>query len=149
MTPARALLAIVVVLLSISAPAAASEQHPTSAELESEIICPVCDTTLDTSNAEIARRMKLYIRQRIEAGDTKSEIKGKLVAQFGEQILAVPRRRGFNWIAWLLPLAGLAVAVPSLAVLAWRWSTSRPPDDPPALDPELERRLDSELARFE
>ena len=53
----------------------ASEQQPTPAELESELVCPVCETTLDTSDAPVARRMKAFIRERIAAGDTKSEIK--------------------------------------------------------------------------
>ena len=133
------------------APAAlASEDRPTAAELESELVCPVCETTLDTSNAPIAVRMKAYIRDRIEAGATKSEIKAELVEQFGPGILAVPRRQGFDWLAWLLPLGGLAVAAVALGLLAWRWSHTREPvaaEEP--LDPELERRLDDELERFE
>ena len=135
-------------VLAFASPAGASEEHPSAAELESELVCPICDTTLDTSNAEIARRMKAFIRARIAAGDRKSEIKAALVAQFGPRVLAVPPRKGFDWVAWLLPLAGIAVAAVSVGALAWRWSRSRPRDEPP-LDPELERRLDAELARFE
>jgi cytochrome c-type biogenesis protein CcmH len=141
-------LACVVAVLTLATPTLASEQHPTSAELESELVCPVCDTTLDTSNAEIARRMKAFVRARIAAGDTKSQIKGKLVAQFGQGVLAVPPRKGFDWLAWLLPLAGIAVAGVAVGTLAWRWSRRGPPDDEP-LDPDLERRLDAELARYE
>ena len=51
-------------------------------------MCPVCETTLDQSNAPIAERMKLYIRQRIAAGDSEDEIKDALVAQFGPGVLA-------------------------------------------------------------
>jgi cytochrome c-type biogenesis protein CcmH len=141
-------LACVVAALTLATPTLASEQHPTSAELESELVCPVCDTTLDTSNAEIARRMKAFVRARIAAGDTKSQIKGKLVAQFGQGVLAVPPRKGFDWLAWLLPLAGIAVAGVAVGALAWRWSRRGPPDDEP-LDPDLESRLDAELARYE
>ena len=147
-------LALTVFAVVVVAPAArASERHPTSAELEAELVCPVCDTTLDTSNAEIARRMKTFIRTRIAAGDTKSQIKGKLVAQFGQGVLAVPPRQGFGWLAWLLPLAGIAVAAVAVGAVAWRWSRRGPPEDEPLdaepLDPALERRLDAELARYE
>jgi cytochrome c-type biogenesis protein CcmH len=148
------LLVVAVLALALAGPAAASELKPTAAELESELVCPVCDTTLDTSDAPAARRIKAYIRARIAAGDTKSEIKSKLVDQFGPTVLAVPPRKGFDWIAWLLPLGGLAVGVVVVGVLAWRWSRGRG-DEPPRLeesgpiDPELERRLDAELARFE
>src|SRR5258708_7673055 len=59
----------------LAAPASASERHPTLAELEGEVICPTCHTTLDQSDAPVARRIESYIRTRIAAGDTKSEIK--------------------------------------------------------------------------
>ncbi len=144
------LLAAALAALALVAPAAASEERPTASELESELVCPVCETTLDTSNAPVALRMKAFIRERIEAGDTKSEIKAQLVDQFGPAVLAVPPRKGFDWIAWLLPLAGLAVAAVAVGALAWRWSRAR--GEEPAtesLDPELERRLDDELERYE
>jgi cytochrome c-type biogenesis protein CcmH len=147
--------ALALIALALAAPAGASEQRPTAAELESELVCPVCETTLDTSNAPVALRMKAFIRERIAAGDTKSEIKASLVDQFGPAVLAEPPRKGFELIAWVLPLAGLALGVVVVGLLAWRWSHTRGPDEePPAeasepLDPALERRLDDELARFE
>ena len=147
------LAALALAALVLAAPAAASEQRPTAAELESELVCPVCESTLDTSNAPVALRMKAFIRARIAAGDTKSEIKAALVDQFGESVLAVPPRRGFELVAWLLPLAGLAIGVVVVAALAWHWSRGRRGDEPAdadePLDPALERRLDDELARFE
>ena len=104
--PGVRFLALAVLALALAGPAAASESKPTPAELESELVCPVCETTLDTSDAPAARRIKAYIRVRIAAGDTKSEIKAKLVDQFGPTVLAVPPRKGFDWLAWLLPLGG-------------------------------------------
>jgi cytochrome c-type biogenesis protein CcmH len=152
----RRLTFVFVLLLAAAAPAAASEQHPTLAELERELICPTCKTTLQMSNAPVADRMRAFIRQRIAAGDTKSEIKDKLVAQFGEGVLAAPPARGFNLLAWLVPIAGGLIAVVAVGILARRWSRSRAEpaggpsaDGRPPLDPAVERRLDDELARFE
>jgi cytochrome c-type biogenesis protein CcmH len=148
------LVALLVLAAALAGPAAASESRPTAAELESELVCPICDSTLDTSDSPAARRMKVFVRARIAAGDTKSEIKGKLVEQFGPTVLAVPPRAGFDWVAWLLPLGGVAAGAVAVAALAWRWSRTK--DEPPpgpgggeTLDPALERRLDDELARFE
>jgi len=144
--------ALALIALALAAPAAASEQRPTAAELESELVCPVCETTLDTSNAPVALRMKAYIRTRIAAGDTKSEIKAALVDQFGPAVLAEPPKKGFELIAWVLPLAGLALGIVVVGLLAWRWSHTRSAESAAAdepLDPALERRLDDELARFE
>jgi cytochrome c-type biogenesis protein CcmH len=140
----------VLVTLALAPAAAASEERPTSSELESELVCPVCESTLDTSNAPVALAMKSFIRERIAAGDTKSEIKAQLVDQFGPAVLAVPPRKGFDWVAWLLPLAGLVVAAVVVGALAWRWSHTRAEAVPAGpLDPELEARLDEELERYE
>ena len=152
----RGLALIFVLALVAAGSAAASEQHPTLAELEDELVCPTCKTTLAMSNAPVAERMRAFIRGRIAAGDTKSEIKDKLVAQFGESVLAAPPARGFNLLAWLLPISGALAAVVAVAFLVRRWSRSRAdaPADPSAdgrrpLDPDIERRVDEELARFE
>jgi cytochrome c-type biogenesis protein CcmH len=145
-----------VIACAAAGTAAASEERPTLAELEREIICPTCHTTLDLSNSPIADRMRAFISSRIAAGDAKSEIKSKLVAQFGEAVLAAPPKKGFNLLAWVLPLAGVGLAAIALAHVARRWARSRAPAavDPASngrapLDPDLERRLDEELARFD
>lgn len=144
------LIGVCLAALTLAGVAVASELNPTPSELESELICPVCDTTLDTSNAEIARRMKARIRELIAAGATKSEIKAEFVEQFGTRVLAEQPKRGFGLLAWLLPLVGGGLALVAVGVLVWGWSRARPAGDiEPPLDPELERRLDDELDRFE
>ena len=148
------LLAIAAAALLLAAPALASERHPTLAELEGEVMCPVCHTTLDQSDSPIAQRMKQFIKGRIAAGDTKSEIKAKLVANFGQAVLAAPPKKGFNLLAWVLPFAGVGAGAVVLGALAWRWSRARVRDEPgeaqaAPLDPELERRVDEALARFD
>jgi cytochrome c-type biogenesis protein CcmH len=127
------LLAAVVLVLALAPVAAASERHPTLGELEGEVICPTCHTTLDQSNAPVALRMKQYIRQRIAAGDTKREIKDQLVAQFGKGVLAAPEQKGFDLLAWVLPVVGLLAGAAVLTLLLWRW-TRRPEDELPLLE---------------
>ena len=130
--------------------ARASEQHPSQAELEGEVMCPVCGTTLDQSSSPAAQQIKRVIAGRIAAGDTKSEIKDRLVAEYGDSILAAPPRHGFGLVAWWLPIGGILVAGVLVGLGAWRWSRAREPAPLPVqLDPALERRLDDELRRFE
>jgi cytochrome c-type biogenesis protein CcmH len=147
------LAAALALALVLVAPAAASERHPTLGELEGEVMCPTCKTTLDQSTAPIADRIRRFISARIAAGDTKSEIKRKLVLQFGPSVLAEPSKHGFNLLAWVLPFAGIGLGALVLGALAWHWSRGRGPGPAapgrPALDPELEQRVDEELSRFE
>jgi cytochrome c-type biogenesis protein CcmH len=144
--------AVMLLSLALVQTAVASESQPTLAEIESEVVCPTCHTTLDQSSSAVADRMRTFIRARIAAGDTKSEIKRKLVADFGEQVLASPPKRGFNLLAWVLPPVLVVAAGAVLAVLAVRWSRRRDPsagDDTVPPDPALDRRIDDELARLD
>lgn len=155
----RALVAAGIALLLPPAASAARVCSPTA--LESEVMCPTCEgQTLDQSQAPAARRVKAFIRERSEAGDTCAQIRAQLVDDFGERILAAPPRRGFNLVAWLLPVAGLLVGAVAVGIAAWRWTRARdvdgePVSGPPSangkvpVDSELERRLDEELARFD
>jgi cytochrome c-type biogenesis protein CcmH len=144
---------VVLAALALAAPAAGSELHPTLLDLEDEVMCPVCHTTLDMSDSPAAERIRVYIRRWIREGDTKSEIKRRLVANFGPGILAEPPKHGFGLLAWLLPVVGGIAGAGALGYGAWLWSRNRSdpgaPSRQPALDPELERLVDDELARFD
>jgi cytochrome c-type biogenesis protein CcmH len=136
----------------VAVPVARGADPPRAADLEAELVCPVCETTLDQSDAPVAKRMKTYIRERIAAGDTEDEIKDALVAEFGPGVLATPPKSGFGLLAWLLPLGAVVAGAVVVAVLVRSWSRRRPSaggEDESPLDPELERRVDEELARFD
>jgi len=141
----------IVLLALLLVPAArASERHPTLGELEGEVMCPVCETTLDQSSSPAAQQIKRVIATRIAAGDTKTQIKDRLVAEYGSAILAAPPHKGFGLLAWWLPVVGILVAAVVVAVGARRWARAREPAPVgPPLDAASERRLDDELRRFE
>lgn len=142
--------AVTIAVLALCVAPAASAAPPNAADLETEIVCPVCETTLDQSNAPIAQRMKAFIRVRIAEGDTEAEIKDALVAEFGPEVLAEPPGGGFGLLAWLIPLAALAGGVAAVVLLVRRWSRRAPPaQEASELDPALERLVDDELARFD
>jgi cytochrome c-type biogenesis protein CcmH len=155
----RRLVAVVLVAAALVAPvaghpgAAAAAGPPSAAEIEGQLVCVTCKTTLDESDSPIARRMKAYIRTRLAQGATGQQIKDELVAQFGEGVLASPPTHGFDLLAWVLPIGGIGLGAVGLGALAWAWSRKRDPAAAVAesapLDPELDRRLDEELARFE
>jgi cytochrome c-type biogenesis protein CcmH len=154
----RRFLLVAIGALAFAGPAAAADCRGMLSDLENEVMCPVCPAeTIGQSQAPLAQRMKTFILERCRAGDTKSEIKGELVDNFGPSVLAAPPKKGFDLLAWVLPLAGILAGAGMIGYLAWRWSRQRERETVPPvgsrngrpLEPELDRRVDEELARFD
>jgi cytochrome c-type biogenesis protein CcmH/NrfF len=144
--------AVVALALAFAGPAAAACAHPRTSlsYLEGQVMCPTCHTTLDQSDSSAARRIEAFIQTRIDQCATADQIKSELVANFGAGILAAPPHKGFDLLAWWLPLGGLAAGALLLGFGVWRWSRARTPEDrPPPVDEETERRLDELLARLD
>jgi cytochrome c-type biogenesis protein CcmH len=141
--------------LALAGPAAACAHPRTSlAYLEGQVMCPTCHTTLDMSDSAAAVQIKSFISKRIARCATAQEIESELVANYGQGILAAPSHKGFDVLAWWLPIAGVLGGALVLAFGVWRWSRGRGPDGPDEqggseLDEETERRLDELLARFD
>jgi cytochrome c-type biogenesis protein CcmH/NrfF len=144
-------LAVVALALALAAPAAAACAQPRTslAALEGQIMCPTCHTTLDQSDSAAAQRIEHQIQVWIDRCWTASQIKDALVVNFGAGILAAPPHKGFDLLAWWLPLGGIMLAAALVALGVWRWSRARAPDDDPEVDDETERRLDELLARLD
>jgi cytochrome c-type biogenesis protein CcmH len=137
-------------VLAPAAAAACAKPQTSLASLEGQIMCPTCHTTLDQSNAPAAQRIKVFIQERIDQCATAEQIKADLVENFGLGILAAPPRKGFDLLAWWLPIAGVVAGAALLAVGVWRWTRTREPEPvDEAEDPETERALDELLARYE
>jgi cytochrome c-type biogenesis protein CcmH/NrfF len=145
--------AVVAAALVLAGPAAACAQPRTSlAFLEGQVMCPTCHTTLDMSEAPAAQRIKAFISKKIAACWTAQQIESTLVKNYGQAILAEPSHKGFDLLAWWLPIAGVLGGGLVLAFGVWRW-TRGPDDEPPAtgsgLDDETERKIDEMLAGME
>jgi cytochrome c-type biogenesis protein CcmH len=151
----RRFAAVAAVALVFAAPAAACA-HPqtTLTYLEGQVMCPTCHTTLDQSDSQAAHSIEVFISQRIAACWTAQRIESALVANYGQGILAAPSHKGFDLLAWWLPIAGVLAGAIVLAFGVWRWSRrgeaeEREEPEGSGLDEEDERRLDDVLARFE
>jgi cytochrome c-type biogenesis protein CcmH/NrfF len=150
-------LAVAAAALVLAGPAGAACAHPRTslAYLEGQVMCPTCHTTLDQSDSAAARQIETFISARIAQCATAQQIESELVANYGRGILAAPSHKGFDLLAWWLPIAGVLGGALVLAVGVWRWSRSREPGETEAgpegsgLDEETERRLDDLLARFD
>ncbi len=146
--------AVAVAALVFAGPAAACAHPRTSLNyLQGQVMCPTCHTTLDMSDSQAAQQIKGFIAKRIAACWTAKQIESALVANYGQGILAAPSHKGFDLLAWWLPIVGVLAGALVLAFGVWRWSGRkgpRGPDEPESgLDEETERRLDDLLARFD
>jgi len=143
-------LAVAAAALALAGPAAACANPKTSLSyLEGQIMCPTCHTTLDMSEAPAAQEIKTQISKRIAECWSAKQIETELVGNFGQGILAAPPHKGFDLLAWWLPIGGILAGAVLLAVGVWRWSRTHeaePPESPTEIDPETERRLDELLA---
>ncbi len=64
--------------------------------------CLQCrNEAIDESNADIARDLRLLVRERLVAGDTDTEVVDYVVARYGEYVLLRPNGRGANLVLWL------------------------------------------------
>lgn len=145
-------LAVVTAALVLAGPAAAACTQPKTslAFMEGQIMCPTCHTTLDQSDAPAAQRIKAEIASLIAQCKTAGQIEQVLVANFGAGILAAPPHKGFDLLAWWLPLGGILVGALLLALGVWRWSRTRGPDPvEPPLDPALDAQVDELLAKLD
>ena len=77
--------------------------------LSQELRCLVCQNqSIDDSNAELARDLRLLVRERLAAGDSDAAVLAFVEARYGEFALLRPRLRWHTALLWLAPLLLLA-----------------------------------------
>ncbi len=70
--------------------------------LSQEIRCLVCrNESIDESNADLAKDLRVIVRERLVAGDTDAEVFDFLVARYGDYVLLKPRFTAGNAALWL------------------------------------------------
>jgi cytochrome c-type biogenesis protein CcmH len=96
-------------------------------------------------------QMRAEIRRMLADGKTEREILDFYVAEYGEQILALPEAQGFNLLAYLLPAGFLVFGALFLALALRRWRRQPvvPAGDAPLpdLDPVYLERLRREVEK--
>jgi cytochrome c-type biogenesis protein CcmH len=120
------------------------------ADIEDEVMCPICGTTLELSQSPQADRERAFIQHLIARGRTKDEIKDALVAEYGSEVLATPDTEGFDIAAWVVPGVAIVLAAGAivLGLRRWRRDDSRMEDETPIKSEDRER-IDRDLARYD
>jgi cytochrome c-type biogenesis protein CcmH len=90
--------------------------------LAGQFACPVCQgQSIAESDIPIAREIRNEIRKRLDQGQTEDQIRGYLVAQYGENIDYNPRATGVAGLVWTIPVVVVIVALAGLAAVFRRW----------------------------
>jgi cytochrome c-type biogenesis protein CcmH len=148
----RALLAAALALLLLPTSASAAPQT-SIADIEDEVMCPICGTLLELAESPQAQRERAFVKRLIAADKTKAEVKDALVAQYGRAVLALPSGSGFDLTAYLVPAIAFIAAAMALAfgVRRWRGAGRSPPGSTVPAGPRDEdaERLEADLARYD
>lgn len=127
------LLAILSLLVALIGPAAAADPSERLADpaleqraraISEELRCLVCQNqSIDASDAQLAKDLRIIVRERIAAGDSDDAVRDFLVARYGEFVLLRPRAHGVGLLLWVLPPLLLLMAGAGL-FLAFRRRTA-------------------------
>lgn len=98
-----------------------------------QLRCPVCQgLSLADSQSELSQQMRGVITEQLRAGKTDQQVLDYFVAKYGEWILLEPKARGFNLIAYLLPLVMLAAGIGVIFVSVRKWTRAGSASSVPA-----------------
>lgn len=112
--------------------------------ISANVRCVVCQNEpIDSSNAGVARDLRLLIRERLTAGDTDQEILDFLVLRYGDFVLFKPPFKPSTYALWLGPFAILFIGGVAVAV-----SLARRPRSPATQEVQLSAEEEAELAKL-
>lgn len=81
-------------------------------DISAGLRCLVCrNESIDESHAELARDLRLLVRERLLAGDSDAEVLAFLTARYGEYILLRPNTSGVNVVLWIAGPLMLLIAL--------------------------------------
>jgi len=92
--------------------------------LSVNIRCLVCQNqSIDDSNADLARDLRILVRERLIAGDSDTEVLDYLISRYGDFVMLKPPFKGSTFILWLGPLFVFILAVIGLVIYFRRRQT--------------------------
>ena len=110
--------------------------------ISKELRCLVCrNESIDDSNAELARDLRILVRERLVAGVSDAEAVAFLVDRYGEYVLLSPPAKGANILLWLAGPGLLVVALGMGLIYVRRRSAAGARGEAPVLSAEEEARL--------
>lgn len=150
----KAGLAMIFLFLGLLFASPVGAESPTVSGIAKELLCQ-CGCTMVLSNCECEYQevMIAGIEQQIAQGRSKGQIIDSFVAQYGEQVLLSPTKKGFNLMAWILPFVALLAGGIAIYIALRAWVRRGKhllgvEAEAEETDEEYRRRLEKELEEF-
>ena len=91
--------------------------------ISSDLRCLVCQNeNIDSSNADLAKDLRLLVRERLLVGDTNKQVKNFIVERYGEYVLLNPTFSGSSILLWI---SGPLIFILSFIILILRFFSFR------------------------
>jgi cytochrome c-type biogenesis protein CcmH len=125
-------------------------------DITESLICPAClddRMTVAACGDSTAEQAREDIKAKMAVGQTKDQILAGYVAKYGEIILAVPTKSGFNIMAWVIPPVATIAGTLLVYLVVTRWARNhqgrqRVPGDSVVLDEVDEERIQEEIRKY-
>ena len=89
--------------------------------ISSELRCLVCrNENIDSSNAELARDLRVLVRERLLKGDSDKEVLEFVQSRYGDFILLRPKFQGIGILLWLVGPLSFLFGCGFISIYIWR-----------------------------
>ncbi|MEM7469769.1 MAG: cytochrome c-type biogenesis protein [Pseudomonadota bacterium] len=110
--------------------------------ISAEVRCVVCQNEpIDSSDAGVARDLRMIIRERLVAGDTDQQVFDYLVLRYGDFVLFNPPWKPSTYALWLGPFVILVLGFLAVVITLYRKRDAVVP----VLDAEEQAKIDALL----
>ncbi len=119
------------------------------------LYCPVCpNTPLDVCETQACMDWRAQIRDQLAAGWSEEQIVDYFVAQYGERVLAEPKRSGFTSLVWVLPVIAISLGLGVTWQVLKKWRSNvapatGQPSTQPMISPELKAQIEQALRELD
>lgn len=142
-------LALFAVVLAAPGAYAATCPKTSLLDLQDEVMCVICGVPLINAGGPQSDDERNFIRERADKCETKQQIKAALVAEYGDEVLAMPKKSGFDLTAYLVPIVVLVAALAAIVVGALKWRRGRDEDDTTSTGGPRSAAVDEDLQRYD
>lgn len=95
-------------------------------DISGQLRCLVCQNeSIDESDADLAHDIRIFVRQRLTAGDTNQQAIAAVVDRYGQFVLLKPPVEPATYVLWYGPIALLVLG--GIGIVVWMRGHKPPP----------------------